>query len=526
MRGNDHDLQARMSDLESEVRAQRDVIRRQAGELCDAAESLRALEKLATERQRRIDHLEARLGQYEPIRPTNKNTEGEGAPGQEAPDDETPPDPTRYSVEDEEKRNQPKRRAKSRGGRKPLAEKIAQTARRVPVYPEGKSPEECRLHRTRVGWRLEDGKAVYIAYDLYAPLDGGPPAEIPELGKDGEYGIEWPIILAYLMYVIGMSMDRAVAVIRLFTGLPLRKSQADALLNRLTRDWEAEFDELCGLLAYATVVHIDESGWKVGTLSRSVWVFLTEQVCVLLFGKRKDLETLQSILDPETFDGVVVTDDASVYRDRFKQAQKCWAHLLRKAIKLTLLYPHVTRYRDFLQALLEIYRDAKRAAADKRLKENGRRRRALELEERLWKLCGQYFEAEVPEDATADERAFINLNKELLHLDDVGELFLFVRNPEVSPTNMSAERAFRFTATERAAGRTSKSGRGAHRRSVLGTVLTSLSMQWEHFTFSVLIEHVLATLKSGERLFARWFSPPSELCKSALPRGSPEAAAA
>jgi hypothetical protein len=32
-------------------------------------------------------------------------------------------------------------------------------------------------------------------------------------------------------------------------------------------------------------------------------VFLTERLCVLLFGKPKDLETLVSLLDPETFEG-------------------------------------------------------------------------------------------------------------------------------------------------------------------------------------------------------------------------------
>ncbi len=46
--------------------------------------------------------------------------------------------------------------------------------------------------------------------------------------------------------------------------------------------------------------------------------------------------TLKQILDPATFAGIVFSDDAAVYAN-FTTAQKCWAHLLRKAIKLTLL---------------------------------------------------------------------------------------------------------------------------------------------------------------------------------------------
>jgi hypothetical protein len=56
-----------------------------------------------------------------------------------------------------------------------------------------------------------------------------------------------------------------------------------------------------------------------------------------------------------------------VYRHRFGRAQKCWAHLLRKAIKLALLYPRKKSYQRFLDRLLALYYDAKRAAADRRL---------------------------------------------------------------------------------------------------------------------------------------------------------------
>ena len=513
MQGNASGIQGRISELEAQVQRLQDLVLQQAAELRQAGKSLQALEKIIAQRQRLIEQLEARLKQYEPVSLSEDEKAGAAEAG----------DVKRYSLDDEEKRNQPQKpRPKSRGGRKPLAEKIQQTQRRVAVYPEGMTPQECRFVKTRVAWRLEEGKAVYVAYDLYAPRDGGPSANVPELGQDGEYGIEWAIILAYLMYLVGMSLDKARAVIRFFTGLSLRKSQADALLNRLSRDWEPAFEEICGFLACAMVVHVDESGWRVGKQGKSVWVFLTEKLCVLLFGKPKDLETLLSLLDPDTFAGTVVSDDSSLYQNRFRQAQKCWAHLLRKAIKLTLLYPSEERYREFLETLLGIYRDAKRYSADKRLKETGRRKKAVELEGRLWTLCGEYFEANVPEDATADERAFMNLNKELLRLDDTSELFLFVLNPNVPPTNNAGERAFRFVAPERAAGRTSKSDRGARRRSVLGSVLTSLSMQWEHFTLATLLEHVLNAVRSGARLFQKWFPALSTASSCSPARGSPQ----
>ncbi|MFN9971188.1 MAG: hypothetical protein ACK58T_14975, partial [Phycisphaerae bacterium] len=67
----------------------------------------------------------------------------------------------------------------------------------------------------------------------------------------------------------------------------------------------------------------------------------------------------------------MVSDDAAVYQG-FSRAQKCWAHLIRKAIRFTLLQPENEEYRTFLNGLVDVYRKAKRASADQRLKDAGR----------------------------------------------------------------------------------------------------------------------------------------------------------
>jgi len=75
-----------------------------------------------------------------------------------------------------------------------------------------------------------------------------------------------------------------------------------------------------------------------------VWAFLSEKVRVLLFGVHKDAETLRQILDPSTFAGIVISDDAAVYAS-FTRSQKCWAHFLRMAIQLTLMEPSNAEHR-------------------------------------------------------------------------------------------------------------------------------------------------------------------------------------
>src|SRR5438270_1747755 len=52
---------------------------------------------------------------------------------------------------------------------------------------------------------------------------------------------------------------------------------------------------------------------------------VSEKARVLLFGVHKEAATLQAVLDPATFAGIVFSDDAANYA-HLTQAQKCWAH--------------------------------------------------------------------------------------------------------------------------------------------------------------------------------------------------------
>jgi transposase len=202
------------------------------------------------------------------------------------------------------------------------------------------------------------------------------------------------------------------------------------------------------------------------------------------------------------FTGVGVSDDAAVYRDRFVNAQKCWAHLLRKIIRLALLYPRNKTYQRFLDQLLAIYYDAKRAAADGRLGPQGRRTRAMDLESRLWDLCRAH-ERDVTPDAKPHERDFANLVEELKRLLLDGALFTFVLVPGVEATNNLSERNLRGPAQDREAGRTNQTAKGAHRRSVIVSVLESLRANLETFTLATVLDEVARWMREGASLFAR-----------------------
>jgi hypothetical protein len=439
--------------------------------------------------QAEVDRLRQRLAQYEP----EVLQEGRSAGSQ------TPPSSSRYSLEAEEKRRRAQQRRRRRKrkspGRRPSRVKFADAHHCEDVVPPGTPLAQCRLVRERAVWRLIEGRAVLVGYRVFCGPHG-PEPRIVGVTPRCEYGLEILVVLAFLVYVIGISLDKACAVLEFFCGLPLRKSQADALLRQLARHWEPEFETLCDLVAHAAVVYMDETGWKIGQQGCSLWVFASAWQRVFLFGCHKDEKTLDSILPENVFAGVGVSDDAAVYRRRFAWAQKCWAHLLRKAIRLALLYPRKKSYQRFLDRLLALYYDAKRAAADGRLGSKGRERRVAEFEGRLSDLCRPYWRQARP-GMTAHQREFANLVEELMQRLFDEELFTFVLYPEVEPTNNLAERLQRSPAKDRDAGRTNKTASGARRRSVITSVLESLRVNLSPFTLESVVAEAARWMREG-----------------------------
>lgn len=134
--------------------------------------------------------------------------------------------------------------------------------------------------------------------------------------------------------------------------------------------------------------------------------------------------------------------------------------------------------------------------------EAGRKLRVAELEGRRCGLC-QPYERETTADMKPHEKDFTNLVNELIRLLLVEELFTFVLIPGVEATNNSMERQLRSPALDRMAGRTNKTAAGAHRRSVIVSVLESLRANLQRFNVTTVLEEAGRWMKEGISLFAR-----------------------
>jgi len=236
---------------------------------------------------------------------------------------------------------------------------------------------------------------------------------------------------------------------------------------------------------------------------------LSEHARLLFFGVSKDKATLLKVLPPEEFEGLLVSDNAAVYSG-YRQGQKCWAHPLRKGIRLVLLDPKEERYRRLLEGMLRVYGRARRLQRDRRYSAAGRERKVGELEDELLEVLASCWVEESPGEGL--EHEYYLLVREVARLLMSGELFRFVVTEPVkapngqevvaSGTNNEAERTLRSVALARKSGRTNKTENGARCRTVVVSVLESLRQYLSSLTLESLTEEVMRWCRNGRSCFA------------------------
>jgi len=107
-----------------------------------------------------------------------------------------------FSMRAEEQRQQArhkkkkhKRSPKARRGRLTTADKLKLAERTETCFPAGVPQQDCQLSHTRPVWRLEKGRAVLIAYQIYR----GPKnqyGKIPGVLGRSEFGLEIVVEIA------------------------------------------------------------------------------------------------------------------------------------------------------------------------------------------------------------------------------------------------------------------------------------------------------------------------------------------
>ncbi len=267
-----------------------------------------------------------------------------------------------------------------------------------------------------------------------------------------------------LKHRLGVSYGKVSEVLNDTFGLQVSRSgwcQAD---QKLARTAKPVYEELVEVIRQCSVVHADETGWRIGTLSAWLWVFTNQEVSIYAIRDNRSSDVVVDILGEE-FKGILASDCYLAYDDRkFKTwlKQKCVGHLLRELKEMK--ENKSGRALHFARQVTTLLQEALALKAEKaHLDPFTFYQRAQDLETRLDILIAPQRRLSDCDNARFAKR----LRKHRLHL----LRFLYV--DELDATNNLAERMLRPAVITRKTNGCNRTRDGAATHSILSSVLVT-----------------------------------------------------
>lgn len=234
--------------------------------------------------------------------------------------------------------------------------------------------------------------------------------------------------------------------------------------RRLAEHCRPVYEELVAALRESAVVHGDETGWRIGTLSAWLWVFTNQETTVYTIRPSRGHEVVVDILGQE-FRGTLVSDCFRAYDHRALAdwwKQKCVGHLLRNLSEIEAGKTRgAVRFARTVTALLREALALKAAKAE--LATAVFAERAAGLEVRLDALIAERRRFTDPDNARFAQR----LRKHRKHL----LRFLYVDG--LAATNNQAERVLRPAVIIRKTNGCNRTDGGADAHAILASILVT-----------------------------------------------------
>jgi transposase len=253
-------------------------------------------------------------------------------------------------------------------------------------------------------------------------------------------------------------------------GLEISHGEICGLLQRMGRAAHPVYGQLKEDVRGSPYAYVDETGWREGGQHTWVWTFSTKQTLYVHHVASRKGEVVDGVLG-EDYSGTLITDFYSAYDHLLTSHQRCWRHLWRDLEDLVSAHPEDVETLAWVEGIGVIW---KQATADRPEAELGttpeaaraREERARSYEQQILTLCPEDLDEGLP-PATLVKRIRRYAT----------ELFSFVRDPRVDPTNNAAERSLRPLVIARKISGGTRSDTGSQTRMILYSVCATARLQ-------------------------------------------------
>lgn len=308
-------------------------------------------------------------------------------------------------------------------------------------------------------------------------------------------GIRVLVQTAYLHFYLGLPLRQIVAYLNsclYFTVSPGGLALAWQRLARILLPW---YESLGMQIRGSSILHIDETGWRVVGKAYWLWCFTSQKTKVVyyLISPSRASPVLKQVLG-EFFKGILICDFFGAYNkiSAFLK-QRCLLHLLRDIIR-TSVFHRTQEWRCFSRRLKRIIRDAIRLGIlHTQLNPEVYARKCRIIHHRLAELIAQPYE----------DRHCIRLVKRLKRHQN--ELFTFLEHPEVPADNNHVERMIRPAVIARKNSYCNRSDKGAETQAIMMSIFRTLHLRGED---------AIVTLEEALRAYCQKGTLPPLLDKS------------
>jgi hypothetical protein len=395
---------------------------------------------------------------------------------------------------------------------------MAPTARRVHAYGHCPSCAAAlaggTVKRTREVIELIPGRVEVTAHvyvERRCPRCQGRWLPAPGLGGQvvgqGRLGVGLLSLIATLREELRLPIERIQWYLHAVHGLALSVGAIVAASATLATRAAPLVARIQADIRAGPVVHADETGWRQDGANGYAWTFSTPTERLFVRGSRERavLETTMGA----AYGGVLVSDFYAAYTSYAGRHQYCWAHLLRDVDELVGKHRRDAGVRGWADAVHRLYRRAVTVTATDPIARRAARQRC---EAALSALIAPYLTgagdaappsepttatadavpaapasasapaAVPPAAATAPPTAAVGPDAPPAALcrrmeRHLGELFVFVEDPAVPPTNNAAERTLRHLVVSRKISGGTRSDEGTTTKTRLATLFGTWRLQ-------------------------------------------------
>lgn len=283
--------------------------------------------------------------------------------------------------------------------------------------------------------------------------------EVPNALPHARFGLNLMLLIMYLRLGLRLPGNKVCEYLMTFYDLKISEGAIVVILRQLVNVFGDYYSYLEKIVKLARVKYSDTTSWRINGKNNFAWVFITAGVVIYKIRKRNNSKVALQFFGKSQKGNVLVVDRHSAYRALAEKLgfllQLCWSHILQDSKELARNFGKEGKYVH--KKLKEIY------AMAWSLNHKGTVEQVEQMKAEIFLLTQKHYEH-------STIRKFVNN----LYYRDGDNLFRFVTDAEIDPTNNISERELRALVIIRKISNGSRSTRGANATAMLLSVIQTL----------------------------------------------------